>query len=248
MTESMLNTVEATDNDVVVEEETTGEEVSQEGKDALDAVTNVENEEGELILGKFKDQEALVESYTNLEKKLVEDGKIAPQKYSPTNVDGEDLGIPEDDPDLVGFNEIAKESGISQEAYSKILSYWQQMQAERTVNVEAEKEKLGSKADDLITGVSSFYKKHLSEEEMQTLSTMSMTADQLKVLDKIRGITSKAGDKQPAVPTPPKEKPTMEMVEAKLQEAQDLYKQNPNDPKHLQVRKEARAMLSQMDL
>lgn len=249
MTESMLAgaeaPVEAPITEAPVEAPAEGE-VSEEGQEALDNATKTENEEGELILGKFKDQATLEESYTKLEEKLMEKGKIPPEKYEPTNVEGDAFDIPEDDPMLNSFTELATELGMTQEAYSKVIGFWQQSQAENAIDPEAEMGKLGKNGKDVIDGVSAFYTKHLSEDEMATLGTMSTTAEQVKVLDKLRGLGSKSGDRQPAMPVSPAATATMAEYESKLKEAHDAYDANPHDPKHMKLREESREIYKRL--
>lgn len=135
----------------------------------------------------------LAKSYSELEKQFKAGAHKAPKdgKYDLSPV----KDVPQDDPMLSGFLEIAKENGLSQKAVTEILSVvGAQTAAQReamTVNVKAEMEKLGANAKEILQDTlrwsqSLVAKGVLTKDEQAELKIMAGTATGVKVLQKMR--------------------------------------------------------------
>lgn len=105
----------------------------------------------------------------------------------PTNDDGDPLGeFAENDPMIASFKEQAKEMGMNQEGFTKLLhSYvnWQidAEEASRAKEVEA----LGPNRDNRIKSVTDWGKANLSEEQYQALVGSVTTADSFNLIESL---------------------------------------------------------------
>lgn len=205
---------------------------------AADKKTDIKTKADEVVLlaGKFKTAQEMEQGYKELTKKLVESGKIAPDKYELELPDGLALADPENDPMLKSFNDVAKKHNLSNEAYNELIALKLASDAEAMPNYEAELEKLGDKGLETLKSLSNFLSANLSKEEYAVAERLCATADGIKVMDKLRSLS--VNSKVPGViGNEGTGKITAEAAEEKLRKANEALAANrPEGPR---LRKEA---------
>lgn len=156
-----------------------------------------------LIFGKYKDAVAAQEAFKNLES---ENGRLrrekspeAPENYE-YNAISEDEEIKsiipedykvEDEPIVQYMEPIFKDAGLDQEKVDSIIKGYLKYEAETAPNPAKEKEALGADANRLISEAASFRDMaEFSEEERAIINSWSRSADEVKLLSKIRKLTS----------------------------------------------------------
>ena len=157
-----------------------------------------EQEEGQqeekLLAGKYKTAEELEEGYKNLSQKLREKSPEAPEEYSfDTSALGDDykgVEISKDDPLLQHMQGVFKDSNITDEQATKLAAEFAKYQDGNTPDPEKEMEKLGENGKETISRVENFFKKHgnaagLTQEEVQSISSMTSTAEGVNALGKL---------------------------------------------------------------
>lgn len=207
------------------------EEQASEGKASegwfLSEGVNGEGEAPEWFKSsKYKTVADQAQAYAGLESKL---GGFtgAPDEYT-VELD-EELGyqIPADDPLLGEFNEWAKETGLSQEAHSKLLNMYvsNTINQMETVDVQEEIKKLGPDADRRIKDLTHWGQANLDDNEYAVLQSMATTADGFHLLEKLKAMT-----KESQVSAPDTVKPVDSMTENKLYEliADERYHTSPD--------------------
>lgn len=157
----------------------------------------VESERPSWLPEKFKEPEALAKSYVELEKVLLEKGKIAPESYE-VNLEG--VTINTEDELYSGFAALAKEAKFSNEQFNNVLKFAAESGILDVPNMEAEIEKLGPQGQEILGELTQFAERNLSVEEQEVLKNMAYTADQVNLLNKlvkratVGDIPAKAGD------------------------------------------------------
>lgn len=138
---------------------------------------------------KFKTKEDLVKSYSELEKTLKEKGKLAPDVYPEDTV--KELGLDAEDEQVVAFNEFAKENNISEELHGKILKFAHESGLLSAPNYEEEMKALGKDADAILDTLHRFSETKLTTEEREVLESMTYTAPQVLLLNKMITLADK---------------------------------------------------------
>lgn len=212
---------------------------------AADKKADIKTKADEVVLlaGKFKNAEELETGYKELTKKLTESGKIAPDKYELALPEGLALADADNDPLLKSFDEVAKKHNLTNAAFNDLIALKLKADLESAPNYEAEVEKLGPKGMETLKGLSSFLSANLSKEEYIIAERMCATAEGVKVLDKLRGLTvnstvpgAMGGDNSG--------KPSKEAAEEKLAKANKALAAGlPEGPR---LRKEAEAMFAEI--
>ncbi len=91
------------------------------------------------------------------------------------------------------FTEFAREQNMSQEAaqglFNIFVGYQQSMESQFQTDFNTEKEKLGPTADERIGAVAQWTHANLEPDDISILETMTTTADQISVLEKLIGKT-----------------------------------------------------------
>lgn len=157
----------------------------------------VESERPAWLPEKFKEPEALAKSYVELEKVLLEKGKIAPESYE-VNLEG--ISINTEDDLFSGFAALAKEAKFSNEQFNNVLKFAAESGMLDMPNMEAEIEKLGPQGQEILGELTQFAERNLSVEEQEVLKDMAYTAEQVNLLNKlvkratVGDIPAKAGD------------------------------------------------------
>lgn len=127
---------------------------------------------------KFKSVADLAKSYKELEQKFGE----VPGEY--------DFSISKRiDPDFEAFNDLkqmAKEKRIPQDFMTKMQETYEKYAEANTINYEAEKAKLGEKADERLSTLDNWAKANLSAEAAESLIGAIGTAGAVKALEEIR--------------------------------------------------------------
>lgn len=144
--------------------------------------------------------EDVLKSYGELEKALTKakEKPKAPEKYEykvPEEITKEfDIKeIPADDPYLAGFQNYAKEEGLSQEQHDKFVNWYLKFDLESArKNMIAEFGKLGSEkeATQRIKTLHQWASQKLTAEEQQVMSAMTQTAEGVKLFEKITKMVS----------------------------------------------------------
>jgi hypothetical protein len=139
------------------------------------------------------DVEGLVKSYREMEKNFSQGKHKAPEEYDISFA--EQSGIPQDDPLMERFQGWAKEHGVSQAAFEALAKDYIDMEMssleQYKVDVQAEKEKLGPDADQIIKSTAEwanglFNKGVFNEEELEAFKQSAGTAAGIRAMQKLR--------------------------------------------------------------
>ena len=156
--------------------------------EAEDTADTKAPERPEWLPEKFGKPDEMAKAYIELEAKLREKGKLAPEEYSMAAELAETI-----DTDADAFKEfqgIAKEAGLTNDAFNKMVDFAKA--AGLILPKDAfthEMEELGSDAEKIIGNIKAFSSQNLTEAEQHTLGTMAFTADQVRVMDKLIRMT-----------------------------------------------------------
>lgn len=190
MTEAVVANEEQTNNVVTDEEgnqynehhiqDLIDKKAEEQTDDSTPSEKKDEVERPEWLPEKFKTAEDLAKSYKNLEKKLGEQGKIAPEKYEPA----EDLDVPQDE-FYDEFAKAAKEAGLNNDQFNSVVKFAKDAGLLDVPDVEQEIAKLGDEKDVVLDSIRRFGQAKLSKDESQRLFDMVTTADNAKLLYKV---------------------------------------------------------------
>ena len=129
------------------------------------------------------DVEGLVKSYREMEKNFSQGKHKVPEEYDISFA--EQSGIPQDDPLMARFSSWAKEHGVSQSAFEALAKDYIEMETSSLeqfkVDVQAEKDKLGPDADQIIKSTANWAngllnKGVFNEEELEAFKTAAVRA------------------------------------------------------------------------
>lgn len=159
-------------------------------------------------------------AYSELEKKFARGEHKAPEIYDTGVL--KQAGVPDDDPLAGAVAAWAKEQGVSQDAFNKLVSSYVQIatdQQQRTaVNVELEKQRLGPQADKVIESMVGWAQGLVAKgiwgpDDFEEFKVMGGTAQGLRALQKVR---EHYGDIQriPIAPMEPEGRPSKEELQA----------------------------------
>jgi hypothetical protein len=186
----------------------------------------------------------LATSYVELENKLHskegEDGDE--QKPSGAPAEGYELVLPEgadnelittDDPLVKEIFAVGKEHGITQDAMNGMTGKFVEVFTTMMhTHKETEMDALGDDANEVVGRVGKFFAQHLDTAQFEVFKTMSVNADQMRVLDEIRSLALKSpslnGDDDGLVPSTLTEDDLRAMIKT------DAY-QDSSHPDHKQV-------------
>lgn len=177
----------------------------------------------EAFVGKFNTLGDLVSGYKEATKKLREKTPEAPEEY--TYEPSEGIELPEgynisEDPVMAKLMPIMKEHNLTQEAFNGLVNSYMEVMQESAVDVGEELKKLGPNGPDLVSEVNSFVSK-FSAEEQQLLASLGTTAEGVKLVHKLKGMT---GEKR----TPDgSSAPVVDIADLKAQ-AQKIKAETPN--------------------
>lgn len=158
--------------------------------------------ESELLAGKYKSTEDLVEAYKSLEGKLgkkdeelreaIKEELVKEQFGSRPESPGdyqlpESLGI---DPGQASGNEMldwwsktAFEKGMSQEEFERGIAQYRDAVVGQAPDLEAEAKKLGENAQARIEQASQFVFKHLPEDQISAIEPLFQSAEGIKAVE-----------------------------------------------------------------
>jgi len=133
----------------------------------------------------------------------------APEEYEFTMPEGVEGEIDTELAQYKAFTELAKDANMSNETANKLFGIFASYQKDQIGHVQndlnAQKSALGSNADERITNVARWAASNLSEKDNSTLESMTYSADQIEVLErmieKTRGtsvVSPHATDQKPA--------------------------------------------------
>lgn len=181
---------------------------------------------------KFKSAKDVVNSYSELEKRL----GSAPQEYDFSK--GESWL----DPDINAFQEFAdyaKSKNVSQDVMDKMLESMDGYLSEFRVDYDAEKAKLGKDADERLERLDNWARSNFSEDTYDALTSSLNNAEAILAIEEIR---SKMLDGNTQVPngneSTMNSASSMEDLQAELDENLDKYKTDPKYRRDLQRRME----------
>jgi len=158
------------------------------------------------IGGKYKTGQDLEDAYKSLRKEFGDRPPASelPDKYEiqlPEDDVFSGVDVPDDDPMVESFREVAKGMGLSQDQFNTLVAMKIKGDLDSMPNPEEEMKLLGPGGPELIAGLNSFYKSKLSPESYQLLHDSSSSAAMVKLFDEIRNIsTSTRVPKNPGVP------------------------------------------------
>jgi hypothetical protein len=176
------------------------------------------------------DVEGLVKSYREMEKNFSQGKHKAPEEYDISFA--EQSGIPQDDPLMERFSSWAKEHGVSQAAFEALAKDYIDMEMssleQYKVDVQAEKEKLGPDADQIIKSTAEwanglFNKGVFNEEELEAFKQSAGTAAGIRAMQKLRRFYGEA--KIPVAQPSDEGVPTVEELYAMVGKPE--YKSDP---------------------
>ena len=141
------------------------------------------------------DLEGMAKAYNEMRTKMSQGKHKAPKdgKYDIAQL--KEQGVADDDPLLSQFTNFATENGLSQDQFDQITAMYAAQMADMTENIEydrqQEMQKLGPKADKIISGLDSWLSKlgnsgTLSPEEVDAVASAANNANYIKALNKIR--------------------------------------------------------------
>lgn len=141
------------------------------------------------------DLEGMAKAYNEMRTKMSQGKHKAPKdgKYDIAQL--KDQGVADDDPLLKEFTDFAKENGLSQDQFDRITTMYAAQMAEMNEDIEydrkQEMQKLGPKADKIISGLDGWLSKlgssgTLAPEEVDAIAGAANNANYIKALNKIR--------------------------------------------------------------
>jgi hypothetical protein len=144
-----------------------------------------EGERPEWLKDKYKSAAEQAKAYNELDKKL---GKFkgAPEEYDLTLPEMPDFKFEEGDPMLSDFLNMAKDAGASQEFVTSVLNHYVKTQSFYAPDPQQEMEKLGVNAKQEISHLADWASQRLDKNEMEVFKGMVVTADAVRVLQKLR--------------------------------------------------------------
>ena len=176
------------------------------------------------------DVEGLVKSYREMEKNFSQGKHKTPEEYDISFA--EQSGIPQDDPLMERFSSWAKEHGVSQSAFEALAKDYIDMEMssleQYKVDVQAEKDKLGPDADQIIKSTAEwanglFNKGVFNEEELEAFKQSAGTAAGIRAMQKLRRFYGEA--KIPVAQPSDEGVPTVEELYAMVGKPE--YKSDP---------------------
>jgi hypothetical protein len=154
-------------------------------------------ERPEWLKEKYKSAADQAKAYVEVEKKLGA-FKGAPDKYDLSLPDYPDVKMREDDPILGDFLESAKKNGISQEYVTELLGTYAHALTVNIPDPEAEIKKLGPNAHQELKILSTWAESKLTPQEFEIFQRMTMTAESVRLWEKIRMIATQGDVAAPA--------------------------------------------------
>lgn len=177
------------------------------------------------------DIEALVKSYSELQKKFSQGGHKAPKDYDTSFLKEQEIDI-ENDPLVKGSLDWAKKYGLNQDAYEDLAKMFMETNADfvqrSQADIAEQKKLLGNKANERVSSVIKFgdtlkNKGVFSEQELAEFDEMAGTALGVKVIEKIRSYYGE----QPIPTVAPTEELGMSKDEIKAMVADPKYGKDP---------------------
>tara|TARA_R110000803_G_scaffold12616_6_gene36194 strand:+ start:6250 stop:7038 length:789 start_codon:yes stop_codon:yes gene_type:complete len=141
------------------------------------------------------DMEGLAKSYQEMRTKMSQGLHKAPKDGNYDMANLKDAGVENDDPMLSDFTSFAKESGMSQDQFTKLTNMYMQHMGDQMdtadTNREVEMAKLGPKADKIIGGLNTWLGKYqasgsMTESEVNAITGAATNADFISAMTKIR--------------------------------------------------------------
>ena len=162
-----------------------------------------EGERPEYLAEDFDTVSKQAEAYNEIKTKLGSfDG--APEEYDLKLLEEAGLEINSEDSKFKEFAEFAKDSQMSQDGFEKVMSFYVDKMAEGMVDTEAEMAKLGPNAEADLNLLGNWMNNNFTDNEIAVLNTTFQTADQIKVLQKLRDVaTQKPSTPSAAMVSPP---------------------------------------------
>lgn len=190
---------ESTDN-VSTESTTESTDVGGAEAEVPEGTSDSTEPEAELILGKFKDQDALIDSYKELTAKLREKQPEAPEEYKFDFSEHEVLGqhkdlvaeVLETSPLIKAATAKFKEHNIPQSVADDILSTVLTEDIASLGDPEQVTKDLGDGAEQIINEVNQ-YVSRFPKEEQAVFAQLGMSAEGVKLVHKL----SKMGQSKP---------------------------------------------------
>lgn len=160
-------------------------DVDEEGEKKPEEAKEPEGERPEWLPEKFKSPEDMAKSYSELEKKLTEKGKMAPEEYE-IEPRADDFKFNTKDESFSAFQKFAKENNFNNEQFNKVLGFAADNGLLLSEDAfEKEKQALGKDGEQVLEFLDGWGKKRLNEEEQEVMRGMAFTADQVKLWNKV---------------------------------------------------------------
>lgn len=183
-----------------------------------------EGEKPEWLSDKYKSVAEQAKAYKGLEKKI---GNFqgAPEEY---NLDfKEELGVEinPDDPLMDKFIQFSKENNVSQDFFGKMMGMYVEAIESATPDPKKEMEKLGVHAEEEIKVLAQWASNNLSREDYEQFKGMMNTAENVKLFNKIRTLsTSSPVAKEKASTNTENEAQIRKMVHDPRFETDEMYR------------------------
>jgi hypothetical protein len=138
---------------------------------------------------KYKTVADQAKAYASLEPKLGAFTGSPEDGYKVELPEGIDAEIDAEDPMLISFNEWAKESGLSQEKHTELMSIYVNGLMESQPSIENEIKRMGKDAPQRINDFASWAKANFDDSEYETLQGLATTAEGFSILEKMRSMS-----------------------------------------------------------
>jgi hypothetical protein len=148
------------------------------------------NERPEWLQKKYKSVAEQAKAYNEAQKKLGA-FKGAPDAYD-IKLQDSDIQFNEKDPVIEDFLADAKENNVSQEYVSKLLKTYAKALKMQRPDLKRELADLGPNAKQDVTVLNNWAANHLSSEEMQDFRSLMTTAKSVRILQKLKNLSTKA--------------------------------------------------------
>lgn len=135
---------------------------------------------------KYKSVADQAAAYTDLEKKFGGFTGAPEGDYEVTMPEGVEGDLTTDDPLLKGFIDLARESNMSQDTFTKVLhNYIQNEHDSLATDKAAEMEALGRDANTRLQNLADWGQKHLSAEAYEEMRAQASTANGVKFIEEM---------------------------------------------------------------
>lgn len=176
----------------LIEEQTTEAVEDQTTEAAVEAVA--EGEKPEWLKEKYKSVEDQAKAYSELEKKFGGFTGAPDEDYELTVPEGIEGEFDIEDPRISWFQQVAKDSNMSQDTFTQMLHGWVQQEVDgMNGSREAEVQALGTNAQSRLKDLGDWGAANLTPEEFDGFKSLASSAAGVQTLEALVAKTQKQG-------------------------------------------------------